>query len=93
MIAIIIIGVVILLPLIYLSRLKGEYEVTRSILIQKKAKVIFAKICDFKTWNEWKSTSLQKFSYWLNKNKQPIAIPAPSPAFKLVSAVAGGCDR
>ena len=51
MIAIIIIGVVILLPLIYLSRLKGEYEVTRSILIQKKAKVIFAKICDFKTWN------------------------------------------
>ena len=48
MIAIIIIGVVILLPLIYLSRLKGEYEVTRSILIQKKAKVIFAKICDFK---------------------------------------------
>ena len=53
MIAIIIIGVVILLPLIYLSRLKGEYEVTRSILIQKKAKVIFAKICDFKTWNEW----------------------------------------
>ena len=53
MIAIIIIGVVILLALIYLSRLKGEYEVKRSILIQKKAKVIFDKICDFKTWNEW----------------------------------------
>ena len=60
MIAIIIIGVVILLPLIYLSRLKAEYEVKRSILIQKKAKVIFAKICDFKTWNEWSLVDSRK---------------------------------
>ena len=27
---------------------------------------------------------------WLNKNKQPMAIPAPIPAFKLVDEVAGG---
>ncbi len=53
MITIIIIGIIVLLPLVYLSLLKGEYEVKRNILIHKKAKVIFDKICDFKTWNEW----------------------------------------
>lgn len=52
-IIIIIIAVALVLPIIYLLTLAGNYKITRSITINKDAKTIFNKIIDFKSWQGW----------------------------------------
>ncbi|MCG8489868.1 MAG: GyrI-like domain-containing protein [Chromatiales bacterium] len=45
--------VILAVPLIYLSTLKGEFEVSRSLAIGVDRQRVFEKIKDFKSWPEW----------------------------------------
>ncbi|MCG7896776.1 MAG: GyrI-like domain-containing protein [Candidatus Thiodiazotropha taylori] len=52
-ILIVIVVVILAVPLIYLSTLKGDFAVSRSLAIGVAKEQVFAKIKDFKSWPEW----------------------------------------
>ncbi|MCG7986767.1 MAG: SRPBCC family protein [Candidatus Thiodiazotropha lotti] len=45
--------VILAVPLIYLSTLKGEFVVSRSLTIGVAREQVFEKIKDFRSWPEW----------------------------------------
>ncbi|MCG7928283.1 MAG: SRPBCC family protein, partial [Candidatus Thiodiazotropha taylori] len=52
-IVIVIVVVILAVPLIYLSTLKGDFVVSRSLAIGVAKEQVFAKIKDFRSWPEW----------------------------------------
>ncbi|MDJ0807957.1 MAG: hypothetical protein QNJ78_14140, partial [Gammaproteobacteria bacterium] len=50
---IILLAVILAAVLIYLSTLKGDYEVRRRLLMDVDAQRVFDKVRDFRTWKEW----------------------------------------
>ncbi|MBV2090223.1 MAG: polyketide cyclase, partial [Candidatus Thiodiazotropha sp. (ex Ctena orbiculata)] len=52
-ILVVLLVIVFAVPLIYLSTLKGEFVVSRSLAIGVAKEEVFEKIKDFKSWPEW----------------------------------------
>ena len=51
--AIVIVVIVVGMALVYLASLQGQYEVRRSLRMQVGRQMVYDKLRDFRTWQEW----------------------------------------
>ncbi len=70
-IAIIIIVVIVLAAIFYLSSIKGEYEVKKSLTINAPAEQLFDYLIDLKRWQEWSPWLMHEPNCKLEYSEKP----------------------